>query len=361
MNSDARYFKLGLFVIAGVGLIVGGIVVFGAASLFQDYVVVETATRDSVEGLTVGAAVKYAGVTVGKVSNIEMASWRHRQSDGDKALQLRPYIEIDMQIRREIVVAKTSAEMKRNLAEGVARGMRVRMASSGLTGPAYMEIVYVDPAENPAATLPYTPGDLYLPSARSQMAEIFSNAESLMRQLNKADVDTLITDFKRLVNDTDRSINELNSRELSAKVSSLVDELHASTRRVHQVLDDPKVTKGIDSAAAAMNDLPAITSRLRDSTARVDEILRDPKVQKTIDELSQTSASAAPAAADLRRVLRKLDVLISSQGDDLTAILANLRRVLNDGSAIVQDAKSNPSRVLFGEPPPHVTPGGAAK
>ena len=360
MNSDARYFKLGLFVIAGVALIVAGVVVFGAASLFQHFVVVETSTRESVEGLTVGAAVKYAGVTIGKVSKIEMASWRYRPTDPDKMMQLRPYITIDMQIRRELVLAKTDAEMKHNLSEAVGRGVRVRMASSGLTGPAYMEVVYVDPADNPAATLPYTPGDLYLPSAPSQMTEIVSSVEGIMRQLKKADVEALVADLKRFVNDADHSVNDLNSKVLSGKMASLMDELHGSTRRVHQILDDPKVNQGIDKAAVAMNDLPEVTARLRDSMARVDEILRDPKVQKAIDDLSQTSASAAPAAADLRRVLRKLDVLVSSQSDDLAAILASLRRVLNNGSDIVEDAKSNPSRVLFGEPPPRL-PSGVAK
>jgi len=84
-------------------------------------------------------------------------------------------------------------------------------------------------------------------------------------------------------------------------------------------------------------------------------------VQKTLANVNQTTAAAAPAAADLRRVLRKLDAIISSQDADIESIISSLRRVSEQAAALVEDAKNNPSRVIFGEPPPHVVQTGAAK
>src|SRR6516165_522584 len=76
MNSDSAYFRLGLFILVGIALIVSGVVVFGTSS--TDILVVETVTMDSVEGLTVGAPVKFRGVQIGRVRNIELAYMRHK-------------------------------------------------------------------------------------------------------------------------------------------------------------------------------------------------------------------------------------------------------------------------------------------
>src|SRR4051812_42755949 len=109
MNSESGYFKLGLFVIAGVALMVGGVVFFGAGALFKEYIKVETATTRSVEGLSVGAAVKFNGVTIGKVSDIEMASSKHDTSDPVKFEEIRRYVVVELEINRNVTDAKTSA------------------------------------------------------------------------------------------------------------------------------------------------------------------------------------------------------------------------------------------------------------
>src|SRR4051812_21804172 len=140
MNSDTGFFKLGLFVVTGVALIVAGIVIFGAGALREDAVAFETATTDSVDGLTVGAPVKYAGVTVGKVSAIEMTFWRHRDATPEEIAKIRRYVTVEMQIRREMLPAKNEEQLKKNLETNIERGFRVRMASSGLTGPPFLEL-----------------------------------------------------------------------------------------------------------------------------------------------------------------------------------------------------------------------------
>src|SRR5215469_18341291 len=99
MNSESSFFKLGLFVVAGIALAVAGVVVLGAGALFQEYVTVETATEGSVEGLTVGGAVKHNGVTLGKVSKIEMATWRYGSPDPVKREQIGRWVIVEMQIR----------------------------------------------------------------------------------------------------------------------------------------------------------------------------------------------------------------------------------------------------------------------
>lgn len=374
MSGESRYFKLGLFVIAGLFLIVAGVVIFGAGALFTEYLRVETATTESVQGLDVGAAVKYRGVPIGKVAKIEMAGWRYGRRDAAVQSDVNRFILIEMDIRRDMLLAHDMEEIRRNLAVAIEQGLRVRMASSGLTGPAYLEVLFLDPQRQPVQPVPWTPPPLYLPSAPSTMTEIVSGVEAILAELKKAQIGKIAGDLDRLINNTDTAIVDLKTAVLREKLASVLDEARGTTQRVHVILANPNLDKTINDLSATMAsakntvsgdevqafvaDLPRISARLRDTTARIDEIVRDPKMQKLIDGLSDTATSTAPAALELRRALRELNLLLSTQRQDLEAIVTNLRRVLENGAALAEDAKDNPSRAIFGDPPPRVRIGG---
>lgn len=350
MKSESSYFKLGLFVITGVALFVGGVVVFGAGALWTDYVTIETATTSSVQGLDVGAAVKFNGVSIGKVGKIEMARAQYRGTSSEQQFEIDKYIVIEMNIRRDQLLARDDAAIQRGLDDLVKRGLRARMASSGLTGPAYLEIVFLDPEQYPATPPPWKPNDLFMPSAPNTMSQIVSGIESIVDELKKANVGRLVGNIERLIDTTEKSVEDLKVAELREKMIALMDEAKATTVRVKQILDKPEVDE-------TMKELPQIATRARETMDRINQIVHDPKLQETIDALQSTASSAAPAAAELRIVLREVESLIASQRQDLESIVLNLRRVLENTNAITQDAKQNPSRILFGEPPPRINPG----
>jgi len=354
MNSEKGYFKLGLFVIAGMTLLVGGVIFFGAGALFREYLTVETATTRSVEGLGVGAAVKYNGVTMGKVSKIELAMWQHPDADPSKMEDIRRYVIVQLQLDRGTLPARNIEAIRTNFRDAVERGLRARMASSGLTGPPFIELVFLNPKTYPPTTLPWTTRETTIPSAPSQMTEVVTSVTKILEQVQQADIPTAVSDLRRLVNHTDTAVTELNPKELQNKAVALIDEVRGTNKRIHTILDNPKIDPAVNTV---MEDLPKISARLRDATAQVDDILRDPKTKEMLANLNDSAAAAAPAVLDARRILRQLDALLSAQSQDLEAIVVNLRQVLQNTAAVTEEAKTNPSRLLFGEPPPHFTPG----
>jgi ABC-type transporter Mla subunit MlaD len=347
MNSDSKFFKLGIFVIVGVALVVGGVVVLGAGELFTPYVTVETATTESVEGLDVGAAVKYSGVTVGKVSKIEMAMWKYPSADPAVMSQVRRYVWIQLSVRRDLLPAKSDEEMHQNFDTAVKNGLRVRMASSGLTGPAFLDISFLDPKQYPAAKLPWTPEQMCIPAAPAAMAQIVTNINSILTELHGAELGETLADSRKFFTDTDAAVDTLQVKDLQTKATALLDEANATTDQLHRLLDDPNLKQAITS-------LPKVTGPLIASLNRIDAIVNDPKMQKMIDDLSATTASAAPSAQDLRRALRTLNEVLDSRQRDLETIITDLRQILQSGDAIIQDAKANPSRMILGNPPPHL-------
>ena len=70
MSAKANYFKIGVFILSAAALAVVGVIVLGAGALFEKKIIMETYFDESVQGLGIGAPVKYRGVTVGSVEHI---------------------------------------------------------------------------------------------------------------------------------------------------------------------------------------------------------------------------------------------------------------------------------------------------
>ena len=62
MSEKASQFRIGLFVVLGVAIVLAGLFVFGIRSAFQPTYMFETYTTGDVDGLTVGSVVKLRGV-----------------------------------------------------------------------------------------------------------------------------------------------------------------------------------------------------------------------------------------------------------------------------------------------------------
>ena len=78
MSAKTNNFKLGIFTLVGIGLLVTGILAFGTWSAFEKKTLFETYVPGDVSGLSVGSAVEFRGVRVGKVTHIGF-SWNEYQ------------------------------------------------------------------------------------------------------------------------------------------------------------------------------------------------------------------------------------------------------------------------------------------
>ena len=80
MATGTNHFKLGLFVLFGVGLTLSMMLILGATSFNDESVRYVSYIDESVQGLEVGSPVKFRGVAVGRVSAIDIApDQRHVQ------------------------------------------------------------------------------------------------------------------------------------------------------------------------------------------------------------------------------------------------------------------------------------------
>ena len=61
-KSNSEYFYIGVFVLIGLGLIIAALLIFGSSRLFRPTVYIETYFDESVQGISVGSAVKYGDI-----------------------------------------------------------------------------------------------------------------------------------------------------------------------------------------------------------------------------------------------------------------------------------------------------------
>src|SRR5262249_4921654 len=138
--ESARYFKIGLFVIAAIVLAVIGVVVLGGGVFFEKTNLIETYIDESVQGLDVGSPMRFRGVLVGKGEQIPLTSPEYKPR--------RRYVLVRAGISSDIFQFPLSDPASPVFLTEIERGLRVRLAPQGLTGTAYLEADYLDPTQN---------------------------------------------------------------------------------------------------------------------------------------------------------------------------------------------------------------------
>ena len=98
MSAPINYFRLGLFVLVGLALIVAGVVVLGAGALLRPTILAETYFNESVQGLDVGAPVKYLGVEIGKVSWIGFVPAKYQMTNVDESVRFGQLVMVEVSL-----------------------------------------------------------------------------------------------------------------------------------------------------------------------------------------------------------------------------------------------------------------------
>jgi ABC-type transporter Mla subunit MlaD len=372
MNSEAGYFRLGLFILIGLGLLVAGVVAFGAASFNKDSFVMETVTLDSVQGLVNGAPVKFRGVEIGRVRKIELAINKYTAEIAGHEAEIGNAVLIQFSIAPNNLPISPNMSREEKLKMAVSQGLRTRLGSSGITGPPFLELVFLTGPQAKEIELPWKPNLPYIPAAEGTFTQIVKAADEIIQSIRKADVGKVITNVDGLVVDVRKAVTDLKIPEVRERAVALIDDLRQSNTQLQAILTSPELQRllkeSADTASAAntavrspevqkfLKDLPEISERLKSTTAQVDKLVHDPKLSETIANLSNTTEGASAAMADLRRLVRSVSSLMASQQGDIESVVRNLRSVMENLADVTEQAKDNPSRLLFGKPPARFDP-----
>lgn len=211
-NRNINYFKIGIFVLVGIGLIIFALLIFGSSKLFQPVVYVETYFEESIQGISEGTPVKYRGLQIGYVKKIAFAGEVY-----DDKLQNRS-IYVKIAITTKLFTRLTTDQLKAFLSREVVQGLRVKLVTQGLTGTSYLELNYADPASGAPTAIIWQPHDFYIPSATSTLTRLSENVQEVVQELKDVDFKALFDNINlsaislaKLANTTDNFLNQINN------------------------------------------------------------------------------------------------------------------------------------------------------
>ncbi|HEX7672482.1 MAG TPA: MlaD family protein [Polyangiaceae bacterium] len=252
MATPSNHWKLGLFVVAGVVVGLGTVVLLGARNLQKETVNYVTFMDESVQGLEVGSPVKFRGVTIGTVSVIGVAPDRRH-------VDLTSSLAVD-----DIVLMGLAKRRGKALEVRVPPEIRIQLASAGITGVKFLQLDFFDVKNNPLPILPFPTPDNYIPAAVSTM----KNLEDAI--IHAVDRFPEMTDAALLVlSKLDGLLNEVGQRRLPERTAVALDRADEALSGIKKTFRDAESGKISVRAQHALEQLDGTIAHMNGILARV--------------------------------------------------------------------------------------------
>jgi ABC-type transporter Mla subunit MlaD len=325
MESKGAALRVGLFVLSGITALLA-LVVFLSGTALHPGTPYETYFQESVQGLDVGTAVKFRGVTIGKVTDIGLVTAEYPPPAGD--IQ-------DSKVYRQVVVRFQVDPRKLgnvvNVDTAIAHGLRAQIAPQGITGLAYLELSFVNPVQFPQQPVPWMPDSTEVPSIPSTLTQVQDAAQQILSSLGKVDVGKMV-----------------------AQISQLTATLDAemTTGDAHQALANANILLAALNTQVQQADLPGTTAAIRNLTD-------GPQTMQILAQLNQTTAQLSKVSAELPALVAQSQATINQAEETTADIQSQLGPILQDMKAATENLRDlsaqlqhNPGQVLLGSAPP---------
>jgi len=315
MSAKANYFKIGTFVIAAAVIAIIAIIVLGAGSMFQKKVMIETYIDGSVQGLDVGSPFKFRGVKLGSVEEITFVGNEYKfERTSEEYLAYGQFILIKASFEPSQDV--TEKEQRIFIERMITKGLRVRLASQGITGAAFLEADYIDPEEFPPMEITWEPNTYYVPSVPSKITQLTESVETILEKLEEINVKGITDGLDKTMSSMNKILDEVKMSKLTKQAGQLLAELRETNKKVK-----PFITDASETMDSVSEELP--------------EIL-----------------------AQLKRTLRRFNSLVSNEEENVAVSTENVRLITGNLRDLTESAKKSPSQFIFAGPPPRSNPGG---
>jgi len=292
-------------VLGAITLAVAAVIVLGSGRIFLRPHLFALYFSSDVNGLKVGAPVKFRGVEIGSVASILLSVGTPSQSRDAENVGDQYRIPVVIDLETEKLVKRGAAvnlDDPATVAQAIKRGLRGQLnVESLVTGLLYVDLDY----------RPDTPAKFYMgadspypeiPTVPTKLEQAATMLSKMLEQLEKIQFDEVI---KSLTN-TAVAITTLAN---SPKIQNAVDSLNLAARSLGQASASVnRLAAGLDREIGPMGtDLRLTTEQTRATLKQTQDTLA--AVQMTLGpnaplnyELAQTLEQTSAAARSLREL-----------------------------------------------------------
>lgn len=300
MENRAYAIATGLFaLLLSLGIGLGFWWLGGPHTEQQEYVILSS---HPVSGLNQEAAVKFRGVNVGKVADIDF--------DPARPLDILITISVDKRLK-------------------LTRGTVAQLRMQGVTGLAFVDLD--DTGKDPKPL-----GDARIPLGASPLESLADTGQQFLTQAR-----LLVDNSNHLVESGNRLLNQHNIEH----IEQTLNNLEQSTRELAPLLQAAtRATRKIDSAFSEeqQHKLAAAADAIRHTAEQAGPLIQD---------IRQAATDFHALSAELRKNSKELSGSLSSE--ILPRIDEMTRRLTHDAQrlgALLDNLEQNPQSLLFGNP-----------
>lgn len=298
MSEKASQFRIGIFVTAGVAIVLAALFLFGIRSAFQPKIMFETYVTGDVAGLSVGSVVDLRGVAVGKVTQIGF-SWNLYEVGDPTCVVVR------CAVNQKITPESYLKDEQHALQNIIDNGLRAVIQTEGITGSAIVALQKMDPKLYPPLKVPWTPKYFYVPSAPSQLGRLLASVDRTLANLEKLDVGRLSKSLDATLVSADAALRRLseldvqgiskNANQVLVEAVGTVSEIKGLVADARRDLDGMKLQAFGADTSKLVNNLDARMTALLDKLSAID-----------VNALNDTLGGTREAARNLNEAIEEL-------------------------------------------------------
>ncbi len=320
-SKSASPTLVGVFVLGALAIALAGLAVFGSGKLFRRTAQFVMVFGGSVNGLSVGAPVKFRGVQVGSVTQILLSLPGMTLPE----LRIPVFIEIDQDLVSKLGGMINPAEPT-SFAALIDEGLRAQLQlESIVTGVLFVELDLF-PGSQVNLFLPKESGYLEIPTQPTLLQEASQTGADLIAKLRDVDFDGLVSSIR----DAARSVGELaGSPELRQTLVAAREAMVSARDTLTEIRPRiPQFASGVDSAS----------TRLQGSLKRFDT---------TLGSLDTALGSLDTTLGSVNRLVDPSAPLVYQ----LTTTLTDLGTAAKSVRELADYLDRNPSAIITGRSP----------
>ncbi len=317
MKNKLNSLAIGIFVLSASLLGVAAIVIFGASKFFEDDRYFASRFTETVNGLDVGAPVKFKGVKIGKVERIAIGSPLDSEKpkgdnkDRDEDVVIVHYsIDLNLLKRR---MRETQGESGVNWIKNQIRGgLRAKLNyQSIVTGMLYVELDYFAQPDN-NLHIHENPRFIGIPSESSGLSELMKSMQDSIASISQINFKELFDNTNTLIVNLNKKVDAIDTKGISdnakislAKIDVLLDNINKVAVNANGMVDN--VDKTVITADVFMKNsdknLTALTNDIHKTLSEID---------KLVSGINSITEPTSPLRFELATLIRSLNNSMNS-------------------------------------------------
>lgn len=300
MPASPGYFKLGLFILAGLALLAGALIFLGAGKAFRPRVYLETYVDATVQGVDIGSPVKFRGVQIGRVSQIDFCFNIYPPPDENTRYD---YVYLELQVDVNVFPGMFSSDLGPILDKAVAQGLRVMIQPQGITGLNFLELDYVpQPDRSPPLQIWWTPRHYYIPSAPGTLTSMLDSVNRIMGTFNEMDLGQTLEEARVALKTFNTTLEKFGGSVEKLQVGKISDDLQGLLADMRAKIDKVPVEELSKDGAKMMQSLTAVSKELQTlaDTVQTNPLLNTDAMGAIIEDARATAENLRALSENLR-------------------------------------------------------------